>query len=299
MRYHELITESEESSFILNPACKPEDYQITDSFRDIKNWKSKSYYTAYYTPEAGGEIKKGSWINVGYVMISKIDNTIVPISRSDEHHHGYDMMHDRYGKKINVGQYFPIFVPGNNYVYGPKDIEVYKIILPKFLAYGGNPNSMLIGSNDMRGVKLSVGDFVDGHPFVKNDGKGIGRIGMRIYEMFVALSKNLADARNNSENPRFLNVAKKASEKLIKNLEAMMDTGLGIPWQNYEVWLKAIREADSEQALSEIIFGFHGVKNTIHNQLREVVDKADHWNRDNVEATWGNLEMAVDMLGKF
>lgn len=105
-----IVEAASSSSFILDPALDPRDYEITNSLRDVRNWRVKTFLN-----NNGADTKIGSMDPVGYVMISLTSNRIIPISTNDEHRQGYDLLYylrDKKKKKINIEDYRPVFFTG-------------------------------------------------------------------------------------------------------------------------------------------------------------------------------------------
>lgn len=97
-----LINEQKDFTTFQLPKNIPSNFfKITNSLKDIKNWKARILEN-----NSGGEkLKVGDYDEVGYVMISLKDNTIIPIARSDEHHRGYDIMYEIYESKYKIVPY--------------------------------------------------------------------------------------------------------------------------------------------------------------------------------------------------
>ena len=153
-----LLAEAPKKGFVLAPFLNPANYQITDSLKDAARWQAK-ILTAN---SAGAGQKVGQMDAVGYVMISNIDNTIVPIARADEHNLGSDLLWKLTKRtSFDPQNYTPIFSIGNNYVYSAGDLAPLLKVVKKFLSYGGNPELMLRGSNDLRGKCTTLGNFVE------------------------------------------------------------------------------------------------------------------------------------------
>ena len=104
-RFKEYLTERKIKFNI--PKELQDNYKIKGNLGNVEKWKAK-----IMVGNSGGGV--GKWENVGYVMISIKDKTIIPISRNDEHHTGYDFLQDM--DIPNVHSYYPVFAIGNNYV---------------------------------------------------------------------------------------------------------------------------------------------------------------------------------------
>ena len=80
-----IISEAQGASFRLMPGLDPNKYVMTDSLRSVNKWWA---YT--YVGDSSPEGKPDTMGEVGYIMISLRDNTIIPIS----HHRGMDLLFD-------------------------------------------------------------------------------------------------------------------------------------------------------------------------------------------------------------
>jgi hypothetical protein len=308
--------------FRLDPLVNPENYKITDSLADVKNWRAKCLYSATYN-DASKNKKTGDWDTVGYVMISKTGDTIIPIPRADEHHMGFDMLHDlndqlrknapraRRGKSapveevkyINIRDYLPIWTGGNNYIYNKVDVKDYLVVLSKYLSYGG-PDGFMKGSNDMRGMVMSLSDFVKNKgPHVIKPGE-LAPVGKSIYAALQTAATALNAARGNPQRSA-IGKAFQASLSLLDFFyKTCGQTNLG--WDEIKATIKAVsalKKTGDVQKLEEIMFGFGSLKNKMHNELRATLERQTKgersWQDDDAKATWGDVAMAVDLLGRF
>lgn len=105
------------ASFKLPDAVPTSLFKLTNSMADVQKWKAK----VLENNQQG--VPKGEFDSVGYIMVSLVDNTIIPIARSDEHRKGFEVMDCVYSEKygINPSNYYPIFAIGNNYPYDKED----------------------------------------------------------------------------------------------------------------------------------------------------------------------------------
>jgi hypothetical protein len=310
--------------FQLDPVLDHANYQITDSLADVKTWKGKCFYSGSYTDESKNK-NPGDWDTIGYVMISKTRNTIIPIPRTDEHHTGYSMLHDlnkriqknapraRRGKNmpveevkyIDVADYIPIWTGGNNYIYDKSQVKDLLVVLKKYLGYGG-PDGFMIGSNDMKGMVMSLSDFVRNNgPYVIRTGE-LAPIGKSIYAALKTVATALQAARNNPHQRSLLGKAFQASLSLLTLLYKTTSMN-GLEWQEIKEVTKqvtALKKTGDVQQLEQIMFGFSSLKNKLHNRVRECLERKNNgdrssWDDPDIMATWGDLGMAIDLLGRF
>jgi hypothetical protein len=296
-----LEAEKKSASFVLHPALNPDNYQITDNLRDIDKWRVLTYLG-----NSGGN--EGELHEVGYVMISLVDNTIVPISRNDEHNMGRDLMYSfedgSYVKKgkplpIDADSYIPVW-SGSNYIYNASEAPSLLIAFSKFLSYGGR-DGILTGTQDLRGRMMHLSDFVasGGHTGKIEPGK-LAPIGARIYtelkelsEMIVAMGPEPDRIR---AQPAFLKAAKLC--KYLSSEYALLKSGVWKFAEEAPSRLKAMQKENDVKALEQFIFGFDGLKNIMHNKLRDDLKSGYAWVIDDLEGIWGDTALAIDMLGR-
>ncbi len=296
MRY---LIETKTADFKLHPLCQPGNYQISDTLRDVNRWKSKILAGNSMTDGR----KMGDWDEVGYVMISRFDNTLIPIARCDEHNMGGDLLHEMFRKSDIDPKSFTPMCDSGNFVYSQKDVEPLLIAGEKWLAYGG-PDVLVRGSYDMSGLMMSLTNFVasKGQLVVRPD--HLNPLGEEIYQGFVRTAEALREARDDEFNRRKAQAAFLAARDLLRFLLRMR---FGLPIKRYadlDIAMQTLAAKQREndiRGLEELMFGFHGVKNMLHNELREVLKAGDGYsfNREKAEAVFGNIALAVDMLGRF
>ena len=149
-RFKTYLTES--TKFKIPPELE-DNYKIKGDLSNVDKWKAKTILGN----SAG---KKGKWDDVGYIMFSTKDNTIIPIARGDEHHTGYDLLFHLQNKiGINAQDFYHIFTIGNNYVRmdNPKIVKQFLNVLKKFKNMGGGDITI---NDHNRGYKGSVDDFL-------------------------------------------------------------------------------------------------------------------------------------------
>lgn len=285
--------------FRLHPKLDPQNYQITDSLRGVKGWRAK----VLAANSAGPNDKIGDWNEVGYIMISLTDNTIVPIARADEHNVGFDLMHD-----LGIrGKYQPIYFGGGNYIYSESDIPTFKVALTKWLAWGG-PDTYLSGSNSLHGKLIRFSDFVEHDGFMEIVPGEISPIAKRFMDVLRGAAEAMRAARNTPDKRSVVNAAFVAALKVPQYLGTLGFNFLGgYTLDDLDKLVTNIKTAKSEndvQRLEELIFGFDGIKNRIHNELRQNVrlakeGKPSYFFERDAKSLWGDPELAVDMLGRF
>lgn len=298
-----------QQGFILDPALDPSNYQISNSLRDVEKWKAKCYVGN------NGDEHLGEMMEVGYIMISKTDNRIIPIARDDEHNMGRDLLYDlqdgHYGlkgkaRKVNIDpdNYVPVWPMGNNYIYEERDIPVFLNVVKKYLSYGGR-DGMLKGSNSLSGVQLMLSDFVAQEGNVKIAPDSLAPVGKRIVEAFTNLSRTIVGLGQNPDRIQ--------SRKAFVEAATVVKFILGMGWElgidsafskELPIRMRELQKANDFQGLQEAIFGFHGLKNIMHMKLKKLAAEAATGERMAVyylrdaKAIWGDVDLAIDMLGR-
>ena len=156
------------AKFRLNEKLNKKNYKITDDISNISNWK-----TRIVCNNSGSDDKKvGDWEEVGYVWVSLVDNTIIPLARSDEHHQGYDCIVE--DLHLNASDYYPVFLGGdyysdgenNQYPYNEKEAGQLKVALLKLQFFGRNLDTINVNLHyilhDWNAKPITATQFVKG-----------------------------------------------------------------------------------------------------------------------------------------
>lgn len=297
MRSFEVITEAR-TSFRLHPGLDPNDYQITDSLRDIAKWRGRVY--------VGQGLKNED--HIGYVMISLVDDTIIPIARGDEHHQGSDLLYDfvKGSKKWNIPKveglnphdYIPVWAFGQNYIYSPKDAPKLVIALRKYLSYGGI-DGMLTGVNDYTGMMARLSTFVERDGNMEVEAGKLAPIGQSIYDGFVALAQEFRKLEPDADRLKTKTVFMMATKFFRDQIPLSMSYALGLDAEYVKTLpqqLRAFKKENDAIGLEELIFGFHGIKNKIHTHIKQ--NSTNVWRDRDIKGVWGDAQLAIDMLGR-
>lgn len=304
-----IITEAQtikRAPFRLHPALDPNNYVMTNSLRDHSKWQARAY-----VGNNSNTGETGQMTEVGYIMISLVDDTIIPISRDDEHHMGRDLLYDlsdgtypTYKSKskkldINPTQYIPIWKYGSNYIYDQSEVKNMLIGLTKFLAYGG-PDGVLVGTNDYRGQMMHSSDFIAAGGFTTITQGKLAPVGQRVYDRFDELAKLISAASDNDDRIKLRPIFVKTAElcKYLSGDITFIKLGIFDMVKEAGPKLKEIQKENDLQALRELVFGFDGIKNTMHKHIKKVAADKDSWSRNDLIAIWGDLDLAIDMLAR-
>lgn len=299
--------------FVLDPALDPANYVMTESLRGVKNWKAMCYVGN------NGDEHLGQLMDVGYIMISKTRNTIIPIARDDEHHMGSDLLYDLssgqypYRKKskkldINPTDYYPIWAYGNNYVYEKRELAQLLVVLTKYLSYGGT-DGVLKGSNDLSGVQITLTDFVARNGDVSVTPGTLASLGKRVVEALSGLGTTIRAVPVGADPI----MARKAFTDAVAVAKVLtpMAWELGLPMDELKALparLKDLQKANDIKGLDMLFFGLPSIKSTIHIHLKKIVKGAadakpnDFYPKSQLraaEAFWGDVNLAIDMLARF
>ncbi|RZK27691.1 MAG: hypothetical protein EOO61_23090, partial [Hymenobacter sp.] len=260
------LVESSGSTFQLHPNCDPKQYRIGNSFYDISGWKAIS--------QTGNSDSStiGRWTPVGFVMIGIHNNYIIPISRGDEHHTGYDMLTEL--GIDDLDDYLPISNPqqmGPTYLFRMEDIPNMLVVMRKFLSYGGDPEDQIqpYYAIEKQFGSTTVGEFVksNGHSepvaekpkTVKSD--RMAPSGQKLYQALVTLADTIKDSRNQDMPGRRGKVWRAADQvaRIVKVL-SQIDPILQDEAQNLPGDIRTAKENDDLGSLEQLFFGFDSVK---------------------------------------
>jgi hypothetical protein len=304
-RYISLLESQLEAPFVLDPALNPADYSITNSMRDLDNWKARVFLANNWSD---GMPDKGEMGEVGYTMISTTTNHIIPISRSDEHNKGGDLLYwlrDRKKLAINPTDYVPLF-NGNNYIYSMSEIPIMLNVMSKYLSYGA-PDSIIQGAyGEVRKIAITAKQFVaSGGDVVVRPGT-VAPLGRALIEDYQECAKALAACRANGQRSLIGRAFQTALQVLRRMLSyrysIMMHLELSKVSETMSQ-LGELRRAEDVQGLELLMFGHDSLKNTMHMSMKQYQAARDAGNPklwdDKVEAFWGDLPLAIDMLARF
>ncbi len=303
--------------FRLHPALDPSKYEMPGSLAGVARWKAFCYVGNDCGQEHVHEMQ-----DVGYVMISLVDDTIVPIARGDEHHQGYDLMFDfasgeyatyglppaRNGRRrrakpaagldIRPRDYVAMWSGGTNYVYGPKDVAAMTEALRRWLSYGGR-DGIVIGANDMRGRALSSRDMVERNGDFTVVPGTLAPIGADIVARLRKLSETLVALGPNPDRIAMADAFRQTRD-LITTVEPFgYQIGFGIDQRKAALRrLVEVRRSGDSQKLWELAFGFDGIKHMMHAYLRSETESGSVFSRDHFSSIWGEPDLAIDILSR-
>lgn len=289
MSYITQILESISLSCNFNvPQGTSRNFQITSNINEADKWKAKILIGN--SMEEGKKV--GDWDDVGYIMISLKDNTIIPIARSDEHHRGYDLLSDFY--HLNYNDYYALWVYGKNYPYDLEDLHRLETALLKAKSYGlvFEDNNPIINFYQIKWKEEKYKDYPENIPakyyFTNYYGKEEPEA------KITNLGKELVDA---FEKLSFAFTIKKLPDIKIA-INNLYKVGNKIKFNNYpfisviekEEMLETLDFEDNFEKLQEIFFGFNGWRNKFHQRLRR-----NKYNKE-LNEQLGNVEEVIQLM---
>lgn len=250
--------------------------------------------------------------SIGYVMVGLKTGTILPIARADEHHKGFDLLNRLIKENyIPNDTYLAIFSLGSDYLHEDNFKEAL-VIYERWLKMGG-PNIII---EDWFGSKN--GFITDMKTFVEKKGKSlaprkgsVATIGKSLISTLTELSLSGVAIRKSS-NP---DVDFKKYCVSLKKLLNLINGPIYFRCQ-FSSALKKSRFKEPEDLLSEIknpsvpvldliqeieelVFGMHGFKKIVHDEIRECMkSEEERFNDRDIVRIFGDLQKAFDALGR-
>jgi len=277
------------------PKGLEQNFQRTDLF-DVKNWKAM---TVLANSKGSDDPDIGEFGPVGYVMIGINSGMIVPISRSDEHRMGYDLIYHYIDNNlIEQDQFYPIFSFGNNYVDGNDPVALYAFKVWRKL---GGQN--LVVNNSSRGYnsgefKITMDDYIALNGQVEIIKGELLPIGKNLINHLTNLSTLIMEARKNPIKEKAVyKTALRTYLYYLKNVEVYFsEENLAEMTQKIEN-AQATSGEEGLKLLEQLFFGFDSFKNKLHIQLRKAISEERSLCRRDMDALFGDLELANHLLG--
>lgn len=287
------------TKFRLNDKLNPRNYKNCQEIKNISKWQAKIISGNSMSDDK--EI--GEFDDVGYVWVSLVDNSIIPIARSDEHHRGYDCIVE--DLKLNVSEYYPVYLGGdyykgaknNQYPYNETDAKELKIALLKLQYYGRDLTTIDVNmsyiTNNFNSKSISAKEFIEGkYGQEKYENNNLTKLGEKLVKTLEKLSSTYT----------YIIEHQMSSDKLFNVVNELFDVCQDIKLDSRDkifnnVMLDNIYEAmqqyDSGKGsryLESALFYFGGIRNIIHNVLRKNIDNA------NLNKQLGNVANIVEMI---
>lgn len=283
--------------FALPTGVPAADFVMPGRLGNLRNWRAKVQVN-----NQGADLKRGVFDEVGYVMIDAAADELIPISRADEHHKGFDML-DRMRRKwrIEPERFHPVFGLSDYYLYDEAQIPEALAALGKFRAWGG-PNLAVRGAyGDMRKVLMSFDGFLAAKGDVTVAPGKLAEIGAGLVTRLDALQRALRAAM---DRPDALAVSRvwRAAQRLHAHFEASRALGRvyrGNPEEDpFLTGWEAFVGARDWRGLDRAAFSHFGFKQRVHDGVRLALADPRFVFADDVVAVFGDLGLANDMLGR-
>lgn len=269
------------SAITLHPKLKKSDYKISPTFADVDNWKAKVWHCN------SGDVRPGKFDSVGYVMIEAETGYIVPIARSDEHHIGYDTLHELKRKFKFEGNFTSIYVAGTNFYDNnaqlPKLYPAYSFILK----HGAKSRPLKRWD---RKIAYPTADLLTFHKTGYPDRWSPGQMSpfaIRLFNAFHAIPA--------ATNPyQLLDANPTALVDLFIEIETMLEA---MPYE-FRHGYQALKGWPTEEA----IFGHKGLHGILHNALRQLLKPPPYsdYSIEDLSATFGDpAECVKHMSAQF
>lgn len=276
------------------PQYVSENLQKTESLKDISSWKVK-VLIGNSIGKDGPEV--GEMDSVGYTHIGLNTGTIIPVARGDEHHRGYDLIHHLISKGlIPKDTYHPIFFNGD-YVSGFDGVALQAMKTWRKL---GGENIIIKNSSNNSGspFQLTMDDYIKAEGKIEINKGELLPLGKDFINHLKTLSEKTTQFRKTQKGEKSVYV------QALRFLNFYQEKIIQYPTKSFEETKAQVLASEKLggleglQKLEEAIFGFNGLKNQVHQDLRKALDpKAFSFQRDNMIAIFGDLDLANHELG--
>lgn len=299
------INEEKIDALFQIPEVIKDNFKITNSLKDASKWKAKIIENNSNGDESIGI---GDWNNIGYVMISLKDNTIIPIARADEHKQGYELLYElqeKYG--INASDYYSVWCLKNsaNYPYNKEEGDLLKKALIKCKSYGMDLSKSLVymkyidplyRDKSYDDSMITAEDFInDNYQTVEKLNTSITNTGNKLIDAFKLLSESFSKTNIRGKysivniNKAIKNLYNVGSKIILKdNFKLVSDMDL----EQMQEFVQQYKEGYyNNNQLSKVFFGFMGFRNNFHQRLRKNIDNKM------LEKQLGSVEKIIEIIG--
>lgn len=274
-----------------------DNYQnLSDSLLNLENWKAKIILK---NSNSDKSVKKGHFDDVGYVLIGIQTGTIVPVARSDEHRKGWDLVHYLMNKKL---------VPDDNYfaIYNSSEYADYNdpVAVQAFKTWRklGGKNLVIKNNSSTDLFQVTMDDYIRLDGKIKIEKGELLPIGNQFINLLKQLAQLTIEARKNDKKEKF---AYKQALRVFEYYHQCIDIYMSDEKkQNFLARVSAAESLGGETGILDldlIFFGFDGLKNNLHNLVRDSLKKDLKHRSSNDLATrvFGDLDLANHILGSF
>ncbi len=243
----------------------PKGYQkFVDGSGDLSNVENWKIQVQMGNSVGRDEPDVGGWGSPGYVFINPKTKEVIPVARSDEHHGGYDLMRHLASKGVvkNLEDWGYVYIHGTH-VFDKSDKTFYKQVYQTWLDLGGKNIEVEIYSSGSGGKESFIGllsDFIEQKSFIPKKGE-IAKSGQRLIQALERYATLVVQALKDPNKEAQANKAAQAVVDLVNYKLAVSK-----PKKAAELALAS----DSFQGVQDAILGMDGIKNIIHQGLREI-----------------------------
>lgn len=273
LNYNKYVKVLENKNFYYQFPPKTENIiKAEGGLQNIKNWKVK----ILLGNSMSEKMKVGDFDECRYMAVSMVDNTIIPIAISDEHHRGEDLLYDYYQRKklIQANDFHIVNTFGNHYIYTKKQIEYDYSAYTKLVKMGFNPKDLVIifyGNEFEKNAQMSLSEFLKykgNFNKLKKDSIKLGKIsdnGLTLIKYLEELSILVKDYYLQDKDASIkVDIIDKCKEfyyfMFTYDIRYIFDI-------DYKI-ISNLKSNDVE-VLKDALFLTGGIENTIHNKIRQ------------------------------
>jgi len=287
--------------FSLLPGLPEADYRTDGGLANVRSWQAR------IVAGNSGDVPPGGWDRVGYVMVGKDADVLVPIGMSDEHSMGYEALAKllrAHGVRAALSDFVAVPVPAACALFLNHDDDGRRLLpVVRRWREAGGPNNEVRGAYTRTPCLMFMDDLVE-----RGGDIAVRRGVLAPYgDILVGRLRRLSDAadawRAAPGDVRRERACLQAAGRVVALFDSFETRHymalLGRDRYGYLDGLKADlaawRGTGDLRALEEGIFGFDGLKNRVHNAVRAAVGRDDREAREVVEI-FGDLDLALNLL---
>lgn len=270
---------------------------VSGGLENVSSWKAK---VVLGNSVGKNDPEVGDMGDVGYVMLNPKTKEIVPIARSDEHHTGWDLLRHYKSKGIvkDIKGFYPIFSRGHTYIWGEVEeaIPAFKLWMqnggPDLAAetYSRSSGEKSLAAHLSTWVSVKHGEeFKEGV---------IPPVGKKIIKDLEAAALETAKVlKGKGTEEKVYQYARDIAHTLISfHLYSQLP-------KNAEKKIDELEAKGDFQGIQDLLLGMNGIKNTLHQWIREFQDEKNRsgYDFDQFERFFGDPKLALkefDRLGQ-
>lgn len=286
---HAMGVKTAASSWVIPPRLLPH-VQVHGGLDAASTWTTKVWL---------GNSGTRDHTEVSLVAFDPSTSTIVPIAASDEHRNGWELINYLEGKRVIPHLEWHIIDLRLNFVdtRDPQEAQATVALFRSWRRLGG-PNTTVRSRYTQPGFLLSMDDFIaaGGAPADHQNLGTLAPTGVTLIKALESLSAAYTRIHQGQRVPtKALARAGQATLTAFKHVQnAYILSYAGV--QQATSALNTLEEGTDTQAFERAIFGFDGLKNQVHNALREY-GQNQFKDRD-LEDTFGNCQLALEEFNR-